>query len=47
MKLVIAALLAGSVAAFTSARAGKATSILNAFDSELGVQAPLGFFNPL
>ena len=47
MKLVIAALLAGSVAAFAPARVGKATSSLNAFESELGVQAPLGFFDPL
>ena len=47
MKLVIVALLAGYVAAFSPTRLGKATSILNAFDSELGVQAPLGFFNPL
>ena len=47
MKLVIAALLDGSVAAFAPARVGKANSSLNAFDSELGVQAPLGFFDPL
>ena len=47
MKLAIAALLAGSVAAFAPARVRKATSSLNAFDIELGVQAPLGFFNPL
>ena len=47
MKLVIAALLAGSVAAFAPARVGMATSSLNDFDSELGVQEPLGFFDPI
>ena len=47
MKLVIAALIVDSVAAFAPARVGKATSSLNAFDSELGVQAPLGFFGPI
>ena len=47
MKLVITALIAGSVAAFAPARVGKATSSLNAFDSKLGVQSPLGFFDPL
>ena len=47
MKLVIAALLAGSVAAFAPTRVGKATSSLNAFKSKLGVQAPLGFFDPI
>ena len=47
MKLVIAALLAGSVAAFAPARVEKATYSLNAFESKLGVQAPLGFFDPI
>ena len=47
MKLVIAALLSISVAAFAPVRVGKATSSLNAFDSKIGVQAPLGFFGPL
>ena len=47
MKLVIAAIIAGSVATFAPARVGKATSSLNAFNSELGMHPPLGFFNPL
>ena len=47
MKLAIAALLAGSAAAFAPAQVGKATTALNAFESELGSQAPLGFFDPL
>ena len=47
MKLAIAALLAGSAAAFSPAQVGKATTSINAFKSELVSQAPLGFFNPL
>eukprot|EP00566_Odontella_aurita_P030345 CAMPEP_0113595526 /NCGR_PEP_ID=MMETSP0015_2-20120614/39764_1 /TAXON_ID=2838 /ORGANISM="Odontella" /LENGTH=66 /DNA_ID=CAMNT_0000502809 /DNA_START=26 /DNA_END=222 /DNA_ORIENTATION=- /assembly_acc=CAM_ASM_000160 len=47
MKLVIAALLTGSAAAFAPAQGGKATTALNAFESELGAQPPLGFFDPL
>eukprot|EP00567_Pseudictyota_dubia_P018197 CAMPEP_0197442508 /NCGR_PEP_ID=MMETSP1175-20131217/8509_1 /TAXON_ID=1003142 /ORGANISM="Triceratium dubium, Strain CCMP147" /LENGTH=209 /DNA_ID=CAMNT_0042972997 /DNA_START=68 /DNA_END=697 /DNA_ORIENTATION=+ len=47
MKLAIAALLAGSAAAFAPAQVGKATTALNAFESELGAQPPLGFFDPL
>ena len=47
MKLVIAAFLAGSVAAFAPTRVVKATSSLNASEGKLGVQAPLGFFDPL
>ena len=47
MKLVIAALLAGSAAAFAPAQVAKATTALTAYESELGAQAPLGFFDPL
>jgi len=46
-KLAIAALLAGSAAAFAPAQVAKSTTALNAFESELGAQAPLGFFDPL
>jgi len=47
MKLAIAAILAGSAAAFAPASVSKASTALNAFESELGVQEPLGFFDPL
>eukprot|EP00566_Odontella_aurita_P034111 CAMPEP_0113553444 /NCGR_PEP_ID=MMETSP0015_2-20120614/15615_1 /TAXON_ID=2838 /ORGANISM="Odontella" /LENGTH=51 /DNA_ID=CAMNT_0000454511 /DNA_START=12 /DNA_END=163 /DNA_ORIENTATION=+ /assembly_acc=CAM_ASM_000160 len=47
MKLAIAALLAGSAAAFAPAQVGKVSTALNAFESELGAQPPLGFFDPL
>ena len=47
MKSAIAALLIGSAAAFAPAQTGKASTSLNAFESELGAQAPLGFFDPL
>jgi len=48
MKLVIASLLAGSAAAFSPAVSRQApSSALAAFESELGVQAPIGFFDPL
>eukprot|EP00567_Pseudictyota_dubia_P005563 CAMPEP_0197442772 /NCGR_PEP_ID=MMETSP1175-20131217/8719_1 /TAXON_ID=1003142 /ORGANISM="Triceratium dubium, Strain CCMP147" /LENGTH=112 /DNA_ID=CAMNT_0042973311 /DNA_START=18 /DNA_END=353 /DNA_ORIENTATION=- len=47
MKLAIAALLAGSAAAFAPAQVGKASTALNAFENEVGVQPPLGFFDPL
>ena len=49
MKLTIAAIVAGSATAFAPsaqlARASVATNM--AFESELGVQPPLGFFDPL
>ena len=45
MKLAIAALLAGSAAAFAPvAQKASSTALNMAFESELGVQAPLGFF---
>jgi hypothetical protein len=47
MKLVAFAALVGSAAAFAPAPATKTTSALNAFESELGAQPPLGFFDPL
>ena len=48
MKLAIASILAGSAAAFAPASVPKASSAMSmAFESELGVQPPLGFFDPL
>jgi hypothetical protein len=43
---IIASLIAGA-AAFAPAQTGKATTSLAAFENELGVQPPLGFFDPL
>jgi len=47
MKSAILAALIGSAAAFAPAQTGKATTALKAFESELGAQPPLGFFDPL
>jgi len=49
MKSVIAALLAGSAAAFApSAQVSKAsTSLASSFENELGAQPPLGLYDPL
>ncbi|EJK61531.1 hypothetical protein THAOC_17964 [Thalassiosira oceanica] len=47
MKSVAALALIGSAAAFAPAQTGKASTQLNAFESELGVQPPLGFYDPL
>merc|ERR1719278_516046 len=48
MKLAIASILAGSAAAFAPNAQVSRTSVANmAFESELGVQPPLGFFDPL
>jgi len=47
MKLAAFAALMGSAAAFAPAPMAKTTSAINAFESELGSQAPLGFFDPL
>jgi hypothetical protein len=44
--VLIAASLA-SASAFAPAQVAKSTTALNAFENELGVQAPLGFFDPL
>jgi hypothetical protein len=46
-KSVLIASALASAAAFAPAQTGKATTALNAFESELGAQAPLGFFDPL
>ena len=47
MKTAILATLAASAAAFAPAQTGKAITALNAFETELGAQPPLGFFDPL
>ena len=46
MKLAIASLLAGSAAAFAPAPVAKTSSAIRAFEDELGIQPPLGFFDP-
>jgi hypothetical protein len=47
MKLVAFAALAGSAPAFAPTPVAKTTSALNTFESKLGAQPPLGFFDPL
>merc|ERR1719509_574871 len=48
MKLAIAALIAGSASAFTSAPVAKSSTQLNMVNElELGAVAPLGVFDPL
>mmetsp|Transcript_58832 Transcript_58832/g.175047 ORF Transcript_58832/g.175047 Transcript_58832/m.175047 type:complete len:222 (-) Transcript_58832:139-804(-) len=47
MKTAILASLLASAAAFAPAQTGQASSALNAFENELGVQEPLGFYDPL
>jgi hypothetical protein len=47
MKLIIAATLAASAAAFAPSKVAQTSTSLNAFESELGVQPPLGLFDPL
>ena len=47
MKLAVLATLAASAAAFAPAPVAKTSSALNAFESELGAQPPLGFYDPL
>ncbi len=46
MKLATLALLAGSAAAFAPSKVAQTSTALNAFENELGVQPPLGFFDP-
>ena len=46
MKTAVFAAILGSAAAFAPAQTGKATTALNAFESELGAQPPLGFYDP-
>jgi hypothetical protein len=48
MKLALTAILVGSAAAFAPvAQKSSSTSLQMSFEDELGVQAPLGFFDPL
>merc|ERR1719261_1365552 len=47
MKSVIFAAAIASAAAFAPAQTGKASTALNAFESELGAQPPIGFWDPL
>merc|ERR1719384_1156138 len=47
MKLAISTLLAGYASAFAPTKVAQSSTALNAFESELGVQPPLGFFDPL
>merc|ERR1719384_1124568 len=47
MKLAALALLFASAAAFAPSKVAQTSTALNAFESELGVQPPLGFFDPL
>jgi hypothetical protein len=46
MKLILASLIA-SAAAFAPSKVAQTSTALKAFESELGAQAPLGFFDPL
>jgi hypothetical protein len=46
MKLILASLIA-SAAAFAPSQVAQTSTSLNAFEGELGVQPPLGFFDPL
>ena len=50
MKFILAALFAGSAAAFAPAQTGQASTALNAaaeYEAYPGVLAPVGFFDPL
>jgi len=47
MQLTILATLLASAAAFAPSQVAQTATALNAFDGELGVQAPLGFYDPL
>merc|ERR1719326_86242 len=47
MKLLISCLLTVSAVAFAPSQVKQTATALNAFESELGVQPPLGFFDPL
>ena len=48
MTFIIPAILAGSAAAFSPVQTQSSSlTALNAFESELGAQPPLGFFDPL
>jgi hypothetical protein len=47
MKFAVAASLVASAAAFAPASQKSSSSAVQAFENELGAQAPLGFFDPL
>jgi hypothetical protein len=47
MKLVIIASLLASAAAFAPAQSASKTSAIQAFEKEIGAQAPLGMWDPL
>ena len=47
MKLALLSALVGSAAAFAPVAQKATTTALNAFETELGAQPPLGFFDPL
>ena len=47
MKTAIVASLIASAAAFAPAKTAQTSTALNAFDSEIGVTAPIGFYDPL
>jgi hypothetical protein len=47
MKSVVIASLIASAAAFAPAKQAASSTTLAAFESEIGAQAPLGFFDPL
>ena len=47
MKTAILASLLASAAAFAPAKTAQTSTALNAFENELGVQQPLGFWDPL
>jgi Chlorophyll A-B binding protein len=47
MKFAVIASLIASAAAFAPAAQQKTSTSLNAFENELGVQQPLGFWDPL
>ena len=47
MKTAIFASLIAAVSAFAPSKVAQTSTALNAFESELGVQQPLGFYDPL
>ena len=47
MKLALLSSLVAGAAAFAPAQQGASSTALSAFENELGVQPPLGFFDPL
>ncbi len=47
MKLAIAAIIAGSAAAFAPQQVGRTSTVVKGYENELGVIEPTGFFDPL